>query len=74
MMDLDEPSDVPLDQCRCARPQLYFTCHLRPTGGRQPKKSNYTYIRVDLVFYSTFEPLDLPCKGQMETQGLLKFY
>ena len=27
---LDFPTDVPLEECRSARPQLYFTCYLGP--------------------------------------------
>ena len=26
------------------------------------------------MFYSTLEPLDLPCSGPMETQGVPKFH
>ena len=33
---LEDPSDVPLKKSWFARPQLYFTCHLRQgMGGRQ---------------------------------------
>ena len=61
-----EPSDVPLERCWVVRPQLFFSCHLQPRGGRPPKRANYTCdvddIQVQLVFYSTFEPVDL-CWG-----------
>ena len=47
-----------------APPQLFFTCFLRPAGGRRPKREMDTYgpddIRVDMVFFSTFKDLDLP--------------
>ena len=49
-----------------------------PSDGRLPKRISDTYgeddFRVELVFYSTFEPLDLPCSGPMEAQGMPKFY
>ena len=55
-------------------------CYLRirPAGGRLPKRISDMYgaddIRVELVFYSTFKPLDLPCSCPTETQGVSKFY
>ena len=56
---LDDPSDVPLDQCWYACPQLsqlLFACHLPPRHGRLPKRISYTYgeddFRVELVFYT----------------------
>ena len=56
----ESSSDVPLDQGWVVRPQLFFSCHLRPRGARLPRRANYTYgpddIQVQLVFYSTFEP------------------
>ena len=59
-----EPSDIPLDKCWVVRPQLFFSCHLRPRGGRAPKRANYTYgtddMQVQPMFYRTFEPVDLP--------------
>ena len=43
---------------RVVRPQLFFSCHLRPRGARLPRRANYTYgpddIQVQLMFYSTF--------------------
>ena len=60
-----------------ARPQLFFTCFLRPVGGRPPKPAMDTYgpnnIRVDLVLFSTFEDLDLG-SGPMEARGIRKCY
>ena len=62
-----ESSDVPLDQCWVVRPQLFFSCHLRPRGALLPRRANYTYgpddIQFQLVFYSTFEPMVLPGAG-----------
>ena len=59
------------------RPQIFFTCYSRPTDGRQPK-AFHTYgeddIRVALVFYSTFENLDLPGSGPMGKLDVPKYY
>ena len=75
---LGEPSYVPLDDRWVVRPQLFFSCHLRPKRGRQRKSPNYTYgaddIQVQLVFYSTFEPVVLPGGGTMEAVGVQKLY
>ena len=74
---LEDPVDVPLDDCWIARPQLYFTCHLRPANGRQPKASR-TYgeddIPVELVFFSTFEELALSGSDPMKSHGVAKYY
>ena len=73
-------SDVPLDQGWVVRPQLFFSCHLRPRGARLPRRANlsYTYcpddIQVQLVFYSTFEPMVLPMGGPMDAMGVQKLY
>ena len=68
----------PLDQCWVVRPQLFFSCHLRPRGARLQGRANYTYgpddIQVQLVFYSTFEPMVLPGGGPMEAMGVQKLY
>jgi hypothetical protein len=67
--------DVPLEDCWCARPQLFFTCVMRPKNGRLPKdKRCHTGpddIVHTLVFFSTFEELNLPMKGPMEDSGSL---
>ena len=69
---------VDLDDCWTARPQLFFSCHLRPKGGRKPKdgrhKTGPDDLRYDLVFFSTFEELTLPIKGPMEDAGVVKLY
>jgi hypothetical protein len=74
----DDPADVPLEDCWYARPQLFFTCNLRPAGGRPPKKPSYRIgpddLLFHLVFFSTFEELVLPIQGPMEDAGLIKLY
>ena len=73
-----ESSDIPLDHCWVVKPQLFFSCHLRPRGARLPRMANYTYcqdeIQVQLVFYSTFEPMVLPIGGPMDAMGVQKLY
>ena len=68
-----ESSDVSLDQCWVVRPQLFFSCHLRPRGARLPRRANYLYcpddIQVQLVFYSTLEPMVLPWGGAYGSCG-----
>jgi hypothetical protein len=58
-------------------PQLFFTCHLRPTDRLLPK-ARHTYgednIQVALVFYNTFEQLDLPGSGPMDWLDVQKYY
>ena len=70
--------DVPLEDCWYARPQLLFTCYLRPTGGRPPKNASYRCgpddLRYNLVLFSTFEELKLPISGPMERAGVTKLY
>ena len=72
------PQDVPLEECWYARPQLLFTCFLRPQGGRPPKNPSYRCGPDDrpyhLVFFSTFEELMLPISGPMESAGVTKLY
>ena len=66
-----ESFDGPLDQCWVVRPTLFSSCHLRPWAARLPRRSNSTYfpddIQVQLVFYSTFEPMVLPGGGSMDS-------
>ena len=73
-----QPSDIPLEKFWVVRPQLFFSCHLRPRGGPPPKRANYRCvqddIQVQLVFYITFEPLDLAGGGLMEAVGVQKLY
>ena len=74
----DDPADVPFKDCWYARPQLFFTCNLRPTGGRPPKNPSYKIgpddLLFNLVFFSTFEELQLPIHGPMEDAGVIKLY
>ena len=37
-----ESSDATLEKCWVVRPLLFFSSHLRPRGGRPPKRANYT--------------------------------
>ena len=37
---LEDPMDIPLEECWFALPQLYFTCYLRPRDGRSPTGSS----------------------------------
>ncbi len=61
---------MPLEDCWFARPELYFTCYLRPKNGRLLKNPHYKLGPDDvphhLVFFSTFEELELPISGPME--------
>jgi hypothetical protein len=69
---------VSLEDCWYVRPQLFFTCVLRPKDGRLPKNRTYKTgpddIVYTLVFFSTFEELKLPIKGPMEDAGVIKLY
>jgi hypothetical protein len=55
-----------------------FKCLLRPKHGRQPKNRNYKAcpdeLLYHLVFFNTFEELNLPIKGPMEEAGVIKLY
>ena len=74
---LDDPLDVPLEECLFARPQRHFNCYLRPRDGMMPT-GRRTYgkddIQVQLMLYSTFEVLDLLRSGLMETRRVVKLY
>ena len=74
----EDLNDVPLEDMWYARPQLFFTCALRPKNGRKPKNPTYKTGPDDkeysFVFFSTFEVLDLPIKGPMEDAGVTKLY
>jgi hypothetical protein len=67
---LEDPPNVPLEDAWYARPQLFFSCWFRPTGGRPPSQGNYTIgpddFQMELVFFSTFEELQLPARGPMD--------
>ncbi len=74
----EDRHDVPMEDCWYARPQLFFTCVLRPKDGRLPKNRTYTTGPADmiytLVFFSTFEELILPINGPMQDAGVIKLY
>ena len=74
----EDIEDVPFEDCWYARTQLLFQCHLRPAGGRPPKNPSYKIgpddLLFNLVFFSTFEELNLPMQGPMEDAGVLKLY
>ncbi len=74
----EDHHDVDLEDCWTAQPQLFFSCHLSPKGGRKPKdgrhKTSPDNLRYKLVFFSTFEELSLPIKGPMEGAGVIKLY
>jgi hypothetical protein len=70
--------DVPLGDYWYAQPQLFFTCHLCPRDGRLPKNQSHRTglddLLFNLVFFSTFEELQLPIKGPMEDAEVVKLY
>ncbi len=74
----EDRHDVPLDDCWYARPQLFFTCVLRPKHGRLPENKTDVKgpddIECTLVFFSTFEELKLHLVGPMEDSGGVKLY
>ena len=75
VLDDSDPTEVPLEERWFALPQLYFTCYLRPRDhGRSPtgcRTFGEDNIAVQLMFYSTFEVLDLPGSGSMETRSVV---
>ena len=59
LADFDPLTDFDMtggDDVWFARPQLFFSCSLCPTGQMEDKAS---HVEVSLVFYSTFEPISL---------------
>ena len=57
------------------RPQLFFTCTLRPLNSRPGPYNRYTEdISLSLVFFSAYDDLRLPCTGTMESNGVRKMY
>jgi hypothetical protein len=54
-----------------ARPQLFFTCCLCPTGRLQDKSSHRELL---LVFFSTFEPISLTPNSFMQRSGIPMVY
>ncbi len=74
----EDTADVPWNDMWYAHAQLFFTCHLRPSGGSQPKNPSYKIGPDDSLFnlflFSTFEELHLPIRGPMEGAGVLKLH
>ena len=54
-----------------ARPLLFFSCSLCPTGQMEDKAS---HIEVSLVFFSTFEPISLTPDSCMQRNGIPMLY
>ena len=67
---LEDPPNVPLEDAWYARQQLFFKCWFRPMDGRLPSQGNYTIgpddFQMELVFFSTFEALQLPARSPMD--------
>ena len=56
-----------------ARPQLFFNCTLCPTGAQAAWYSS-THKEVSLVYFSTFEPIDLTPDSIMQRAGVPMLY
>ncbi len=58
-LNLEDHHDVPLEDMWYSRPQLFFTCALRPKDGWKPKNTTYKTGPDDkmysFVFFNTFE-------------------
>ena len=54
-----------------ARPQLFFNCTLCPTGA---KRESGSHKEVSLVYFSTFEPIDLTPNSIMQRAGVPMLY
>ncbi len=52
-----------------ARPQLFFNCTLCPTGLKASLHSG-SHKEVSLVYFSTFEPIDLTPDSIMQRAGV----
>ena len=56
-----------------ARPQLFFNCTLCPTGFKATMHSG-SHKEVSLVYFSTFEPIDLTPDSIMQRAGVPMLY
>ena len=56
-----------------ARPQLFFNCTLCPTGAQAAWQSS-THKEVSLVYFSTFEPVELTPDSIMQRAGVPMLY
>jgi hypothetical protein len=54
-----------------ARPQLFFHCTVAPTGRLH---DTGRHRQLALVFFSTFEPINLPIDSVMKREGVPMFY
>ncbi len=52
-----------------ARPQLFFNCTLSPTGAKGPGY-RASHKEVSLVYFSTFEPIDLTLDSIIQQAGV----
>jgi hypothetical protein len=62
---------------RYARPQLFFNCTLCPTGTKGPGFSaSHKEVSVDrtVVYYNTFEPINLTLDSIMQRAGVPMLY
>ncbi len=72
-LEEDHHHDVPLEDMWYARPQLFFTCALRPKNGRKPKNPTYKtgpddkVYTVQLCFLLPLKCLICPSKGLWRT-------
>ena len=72
--DFDPLTDFDMtggDDVWFARPQLFFSCSLCPTGRTEDKCS---HREVSLVFFSTFEPISLTPDSCMQRNGIPMLY
>jgi hypothetical protein len=54
-----------------ARPQLFFNCTMCPTGMQARKQR---HMEVSLVFFSTFEPINITPHSTMQRNGVPMMY
>ncbi len=63
------------DSMWIVRPQLFFTCTVRPPHATRGRHNKYAEdIALNLVFVSVFEDLRLRTTGTMESNGIRKLY
>ena len=63
------------DSMWIVRPQLFFTCTVRPPHAIRGRHNKYAEdIPLNLVFFSAFEDLLLRTTGTMESNGIRKLY
>jgi hypothetical protein len=74
--DYDVVASIPdPDSMWVVRPQLFFTCTVRPPHATRGRHNKYAEdIALNLVFFSAFEDLGLRTTGTMESNGIRKLY